>query len=659
MLVYKRGASNLLTSKDVSMSKTFWKFVKNESKQSELILEGVVASESWYGDEVTPKQFRDELNEHHGDLTVRVNSPGGDVYAGIQIYNMLKDHDGQITVVVDALAASIASVISMAGDKIIMNTGSQMMIHKPWMMAVGNSDDMRETADYLEKVGDSIIPIYASRTGKTKEEISALLESDYWMNSDEAVEMGFADEAIEGKTRLSDSIRNALSNATKVENAVMQPAMSLRTKLEVENEQEEVTDVADEPQTDVENDSDESGTTDEAETEVEATETTEVTDPVEEENNEPVEEKEPVMTEQEKIAASQVMEPSAQASVTATPKPTVKDYLKTKESMEAFARILEENAGKSSEDVRASWKNHLEVKAGVTNPEIFLPETLITEITDAFTRGGEIWNRVTKTGADVWRAAWDSNTDVDADSGRGRGYNRSVEEEKAEQELTFAERILRPQMIYKYITLNREDVKNQRSTGALVRFVLAELPRRIIREVERAIVIGDGRAPGSAYKIQEGTPEGFFPIKADATANNAFASTYTPEVGESRYASMLKARDLIDAEGGIVLIAKKGYLTDVLLEENATGGFLFAPGTSLPTVLRFEAIIEPDWMDSDDDNDAYLVVLPNYRVVGDTTIEAFTNFLLSTNKQEYLQEIWAGGGLTVRKTAVAVAGAGS
>jgi hypothetical protein len=122
---------------------------------------------------------------------------------------------------------------------------------------------------------------------------------------------------------------------------------------------------------------------------------------------------------------------------------------------------------------------------------------------------------------------------------------------------------------------------------------------------------------------------------------------------------MLKARDLINAEGSVVLIAKKGYLTDVLLEENATGGFLFAPGTSLPAVLRFEAILEPDWMDSDTDNDAYLVVLPNYRVVGDTSIEAFTNFLLSTNKQEYLQEIWAGGGLTVRKTAVAVVAATS
>jgi ATP-dependent Clp protease protease subunit len=629
------------------MSKQFYSFVKNEAKESELLIDGVIASESWWDDEISPKMFRDELAKHSGDLTVRINSPGGDVFAGVSIYNALTEYDGNVTIKVDGIAASIASLIAMAGDKIVMLPGAMMMVHLPWSLAAGNAKELEEAVEMLKKTGESMVPIYVARTGQTTERINELLEAETWMTASDAVELGFADEAVEAKSNLSEAINAALNYASTVSNAVMQPAMSLKAR--------KVANVTDESENPAQVAPEEPKAPSEAE---EPKETTEVTKPVESEPTNPVKE-ETKMTEQEKAAAAQVITPSAQANPAATPKPSVKDYLKTKDSMEAFARILEENAGRSSEDVRAAWKSHLEVKAGVTNPEIFLPETLITEITDAFTRGGEIWNRVTKTGADVWRAAWDSNTDVDADSGRGRGYNRSVEEEKAEQELTFAERILRPQMIYKYITLNREDVKNQRSTGALVRFVLAELPRRIIREVERAIVIGDGRAPGSAYKIQEGTPEGFFPIKSDATANNAFASTYTPAAGETRYASMLKARDLINAEGSVVLIAKKGYLTDVLLEENATGGFLFAPGTSLPAVLRFEAILEPDWMDSDTDNDAYLVVLPNYRVVGDTSIEAFTNFLLSTNKQEYLQEIWAGGGLTVRKTAVAVVAATS
>src|SRR5690606_33287970 len=238
------------------------------------------------------------------------------------------------------------------------------------------------------------------------------------------------------------------------------------------------------------------------------------------------------------------------------------------ESMEAFARILEENAvagsakdlagNDASQGVRAAWKKHLETKMEVTNPEIFLPQPLITEIEDAFRAGGEIWNRVAKTGMDSFNAAWDANDDPDAESGRASGYNREDEEEKREQELTINNRILRPQMVYKYITLNREDVKEQRSTGALVRFVLSELPRRIIREIERAIILGDGRAAGSDYKIQEGNPRGFYPVVADAAAQNVFADIYTPTVDDDNYSAVVRAADLLEAEGRPVLIAKKG-----------------------------------------------------------------------------------------------------
>jgi len=619
------------------MSKKFWSFVENESKESELILEGVVASESWYGDEVTPALFRDELDSHTGDITVRINSPGGDVFAGVSIMNMLKDRDGQVTIIVDGVAASIASVIAMAGDKIIMNTGSMMMIHNAWSVAVGDSEELRKVADTLEKIGESIISVYVARTGLDEEAIKEMLSAETWMTADEAVEMGFADEAVEGKTKLSDAVKNVLSLTKEVHNAALQPVMSLKTKLEVE--EANVPDTTEEP---VEVGVEESTTADAEDEEVE--ETTEVAEPVVETNTA---DKENEMTKQEEIAASQVLEPKAQAVVDEAPKQTVKDYLKTKDSMEAFARILEEQAGKTSQDVKAAWKSHLEVQMGVTNPDVFLPDALITEIEDAFKAGGEIWNRVTKTGSDVFRAAWDTVTGEDS---RAKGYNREDEEEKAEELITIADRVLRPQFIYKYITLNREDVKNQRSTGALVRYVLSELPRRIVREVERAIVIGDGRAPGSDYKI-----DSFVAIKADATAGNAFASTYTPEADESRYSSLLKARDLIESDGPIYLVAKKGYLTSLLLEENSNGGFLFAPGTNLGAVLGFAGVIEPDWMVEDTDNDAYLVTFNNYKTVGDASIEAFTNFLLKTNKQEYLQEIYAGGGLTVRKSAVAIA----
>ncbi len=641
------------------MSKKFYSFAKNEANENELIIDGVIASESWFDDEVTPKEFRDELKQYPGNITVRINSPGGDVFAGVAIYNMLTEHEGQVTVKVDGIAASIASLISMAGDKIVMLPGSMMMVHNPWTFAAGNADDLEQVVESLKKCAESMVPIYVARTGQSEDKIKELLKAETWMTAEDSVELGFADEAIQAKTSISDSIKNALSFASEVQSAVMQPVMSLKAKkAEVED-----TNVPDTTQKPVETPNEEPKAPVETETEAQAeeTKTTEVTEPVEEENKETVkEEKETAMTEQEKIAASQVLEPKAQAPVDATPKITVKDYLKTNESMEAFARILEENAAvdlkdkESASRVRAAWKSHLEVKAGVTNPEIFLPTPFITEIEDAFNNGGEIWNAVSKTGMDSFNARWDNNDDPDAESGRAAGYNREEEEEKREQELTFANRILRPQFVYKYITLNREDVKEQRTTGALVRFVLSELPKRIIREVERAIVIGDGRAPGSDYKIQEGNPRGFYPVKADATAGNVFASTYTPGVGETVYETLRRARSLVKAEGPVILVAKEGLLLDMEFEQNVNGGFLFAPGSDLNRYIKVDAVVEPDWMDNDS-NDAYIFAGGYYRVVGDQSVEAFQNFLLKTNKNEYLQEIWAGGGLTARKSGVAVA----
>jgi ATP-dependent Clp endopeptidase proteolytic subunit ClpP len=627
----------------------FWSFRNAvESNGTELILEGPIASESWWGDEVTPQEFREELKNHTSDkLTVVLNSGGGDVFAGLSIYNALRELDAEVTIRVDGMAASIASIIAMAGDKVIMSPGSLMMIHRPSVFAAGNVEDLDKAKSLLLKIEESITPIYTERTGLSAEKIAEMLEAETWMSADEAVELGFADEVIKTeKSTLKETIQNALNgNFAYSMEATKQSLANFAEKVI----EKEATNVA-EPDTskvpDAPAPADEPKET--------KTEAAKVVEPVAAVNNKSTEENK--MTEAEKIAAAQVLTPSAQAPVDA--KPLMKDYLKKPAAMEAFARILEENAGRTSDDVKNAWKSHLEVTMGVTNPEIFLPEALITEIEDAFKAGGEIWNRVSKTGADVFRAAWDAEDDVSSEDGRGRGYNRSVEDEKAEQVLTIADRVLRPQFIYKYITLNKEDVKNQRSTGALVRYVLSELPRRIIREVERAIVIGDGRAPGSAYKI-----DSFVAITADAAANagagNAFAETYTPGVGESHYETVLRARDEIEADGAVVLISRKGYMTDMYLERNENGGFVFMPGTNLLQVLRIEANLEPDWFAEQDDYDAVLVVLSGYKTVGDNTIESFTNFTLKTNKQEYLQEIWAGGGLTLRKAAVAIASTAS
>src|SRR5690606_20978610 len=278
------------------MSK-FYKFVKNEAKESELILEGVIASESWLEDEVSPKMFREELAQHPGALTVRINSPGGDVSAGVAMYNMLNEHEGEVTVKVDGIAASIASLIAMAGDKIVMLPGAMMMVHKPWTIAAGNSDDMTQVVEMLEKVGESMVPIDAARTGLSKERIEELLKAETWMTASDAVELGFADEAVEAKTSLAQAMAKIAESTASMQSAVMQPVMSLKSR------KAEAYNATDKPQEPVEETTEAVDATDVKETGEVKKEDTEVTDTVSDKVTQS-EEKETEMTEQEKVAAA-------------------------------------------------------------------------------------------------------------------------------------------------------------------------------------------------------------------------------------------------------------------------------------------------------------------------------------------------------------------
>lgn len=645
------------------MSKVFWRWTKDEvtSENSELIIEGEISSTTWFGDEATPAQLREELQGHNGDLTVHINSPGGDVWAGTAMFNALKKHNGSVTIVVDSLAASIASIIAMAGDKIIMAEGSMLYVHKPWTMVVGNSDEMIEAAKLLEKLGDNLVDIYVNRTGKSKDEVVAMLEGDgTWMTATEAVEAGFADEAEGKKVNLSDTINNALKFAKPVRAAVMQPAMSLKSILDegAKNEVEEANATDTTPPVDeaVEQ-TVETETPVEADeqSEAETTEAQEVTEPVAEQTKQPVEKEIKAMSKE--IAETQVLEPKAQASVDATPKVDAKAWFKSKDAVEAFTMALADNAGKDfrSEEVQAAYKA-AQVKAGITDPSVFtLPEPVITSIEDAV-KSGEIYSRMNHTGLDVFKLVWD-DADADVDTSRAGGFNPAyesggnVDRTKEEQILDFENRVIRAQYIYKYLVLGKETIRENRSTGALVRFVLNELPVRIIRELERAAIIGDGRSVGSKRKITS-----FVSVKADATAGNAFASTYTRPAGVSLAEAVRRAATEVEADGEVVLIAKKGFAVDAQFERDNSGDLLFPIGTSAAAVLGVSTIIEPTWFTdaTDPDNDAYLVVLSKYMTVGDNSIEAFTNFKLETNENEFLQEIYKGGALAAVKSAVAI-----
>ena len=179
------------------MKKKFWNWVRNEETGSRtLVLNGQISDETWFGDEVTPGLFRDELQSCEGDITVWINSPGGDVFAAAQIYNMLMEYPGNVDVRIDGIAASAASVIAMAGNKVSMSPVAMMMIHNPMTVAMGDKKVMQQAIDMLDEIKESIINAYELKTGQTRTKIAHMMDAETWFNAKKAVELGFADDIL-------------------------------------------------------------------------------------------------------------------------------------------------------------------------------------------------------------------------------------------------------------------------------------------------------------------------------------------------------------------------------------------------------------------------------------------------------------------------------
>ena len=183
------------------MKRKFWNWIRNEDEsvpdmERTLFLNGMISDETWYGDEVTPQLFKDELNAGNGNITVWINSPGGDVFAAAQIYNMLRDYKGSVTVKIDGIAASAASVIAMAGDKVCVSPVAMMMIHNPATMAMGETKDMQKAIAMLNEVKESILNAYEFKTGLTRARLSHMMDDETWFNAKKAVELGFADDIL-------------------------------------------------------------------------------------------------------------------------------------------------------------------------------------------------------------------------------------------------------------------------------------------------------------------------------------------------------------------------------------------------------------------------------------------------------------------------------
>ena len=175
--------------------KKFWNWVKNEDNRT-LYFDGYIAQDSWFDDDITPKKFKAELLSDSGDISVWLNSPGGDVFAASQIYTMLKEYAGKVSVRIDGLAASAASVIAMAGDEIIMSPVAMMMIHNPATVIFGEAADLQSGIKMLSEVKESIINAYEQKTNLPRNKISNMMDAETWFSAQKAVELGFADKIL-------------------------------------------------------------------------------------------------------------------------------------------------------------------------------------------------------------------------------------------------------------------------------------------------------------------------------------------------------------------------------------------------------------------------------------------------------------------------------
>ena len=170
-----------------------------------LFLNGTIAEESWFDDDITPALFKEELMAGSGNITVWINSPGGDCVAAAQIYNMLMDYPHDVTVKIDGIAASAASVIAMAGTKVLISPVGMMMVHNPATIAWGDSAEMQKAIEMLASVKDSIINAYEIKTGLSRAKLSHLMDAETWMDAHKAVELGFAD-GILGRQELPEDM---------------------------------------------------------------------------------------------------------------------------------------------------------------------------------------------------------------------------------------------------------------------------------------------------------------------------------------------------------------------------------------------------------------------------------------------------------------------
>lgn len=351
---------------------------------------------------------------------------------------------------------------------------------------------------------------------------------------------------------------------------------------------------------------------------------------------------------------------SAKQSGVASFSHTRETWLDSPDAMAAFERALLDNDNKGVEAFHKQWADTVSRNmsgtasfgVGKTDVDKFIPTEAITAISDALnTRGSGLWDLFTKTGMD--RLTIGGNILGLTEATRAHGYPvASYGTKKKEQTPSFVKRELTADYTYKYITLNKGDIRRTQKPGALLRYILSELPNYIVQTIERQVVLGGYEDMAHFRSIATDAAD-----KSSEWAGEKFARTYalgeeTPLMG------FVKASHMVRAQGNKVLVCNADTVADLLMSADANGNSFIALGgdDTLARALGVSQIITPEWWTSEDDKKVAGVVLSasHYALVGDTSVEAFTNFALQTNTNEYLQEIYAGGGLDAEKSAVVI-----
>lgn len=335
-------------------------------------------------------------------------------------------------------------------------------------------------------------------------------------------------------------------------------------------------------------------------------------------------------------------------------------WLDSPEAMASFERALLDNDNKGVEAFHREWadtvsRNMADTASfgvGQTDVDKFIPTEAITTINDALnTRGSGLWNLFRKTGMD--RLTIGGNILGLTEATRAHGYPvASYGTKKKEQVPSFVKRELTADYTYKYITLNKGDIRRTQKPGALLRYILSELPNYIIQTIERQVVLGGYEDMAHFRSITTDAAD-----KASEWAGNRFALSYTL-TEDTPLMGFVKASHMVRAQGNKVLVCNADTVADLLTSANANGDTYIALGgdDTLARALGVSQIITPEWWTAEDDKNVAGVVMAasRYALVGDTSVESFTNFALQTNTNEYLQEIYAGGGLDAEKSAVVI-----